>query len=799
MITKNSTPLLFGTKACSRRPPKPEMTLIAKGIFTLRPGEPPAFLEDHRASLTGEKVRDDDDERRGECVYPGDFADFKLNAEVMLKGTCYTPGGRPLRECGVRFTVGAWSKVLRVVGPRVWTDAVMGSPTSDPSPFTRMPLSYTNSFGGPDSPLNPVGTGYRTQRLPTIEHPGEILRSREDLLPPASFGPVNSGWPQRAAKVGKQYGKKYMEERAPYYAEDFDWAYFHAAPPDQQLKGYLRGDEEISFHNLHPSTPSFSARLPGFRVRAFVKDDAGKFREVPMVLDTLFADLDEGQLTLLWRGIDQVRESDLSDVASVLLTTEPLAEPPAPALSYRYALEEFEKDPIGFEAAKRDVLRLHEQSGGGGPNDLVSGPMKAALGGGKVSPQEQMQQMAGRLAAMPAVSGRPEAVAELQKFADSVANADTDIPPVPFTSKPGVAPSLGLRRTVREMMERFEPVRANLHGKRLSPDAQARLAQIENMPHDPRWPQIDPDYTPPGPLSTDTPGPYRNLADRDLSGQDLRGMDLSHADLNGAVLIKTKLAGARLVGANLRNAVLFKTDLAGADLTGADLTRANAARVFAERANFTGAVLEQTFFEDALLTEAILNETTGEYTAFARADLRRARIQKAKLFRADFEEAMIEEADLSNSSLVGCVFERCHGRKVNLAGARITVANFAQAELQGARFTEARGERAWFYKANLDGADLGWVTFKACHFTEASAVRAKFFGANLRECRFYRACLDEAELVRANLFGADLCKARLTRAKFTGSSLYEAKLLGASGSGCDFTDANLKRSTLERR
>ena len=75
---------------------------------------------------------------------------------------------------------------------------------------------------------------------------------------------MNPAWPQRAPKVGKDYGARWRKERSPYYAEDFDWTYFNAAPADQRLPGYLRGDEPLVFQNLHPTAQVFEARAcPG--------------------------------------------------------------------------------------------------------------------------------------------------------------------------------------------------------------------------------------------------------------------------------------------------------------------------------------------------------------------------------------------------------------------------------------------------------------------------------------------------------------------------------------------------------
>src|SRR5262249_31737044 len=155
------------------------------------------------------------------------------------------------------------SKMLRVIGPRVWTEKLLGPAISAPLPFTEMAITYQNAFGGPGYPPNPVGKGYKTQELPTIELAGDVIRSRSDRPEPAVLGPLNPTWPQRAGKIGKAYGGNYRKERAPFYAEDFDWTYFQAAPPDQQLQGYLRGDEELTFQNLHKTIPILKARLPG--------------------------------------------------------------------------------------------------------------------------------------------------------------------------------------------------------------------------------------------------------------------------------------------------------------------------------------------------------------------------------------------------------------------------------------------------------------------------------------------------------------------------------------------------------
>jgi uncharacterized protein YjbI with pentapeptide repeats len=807
MLTKNLTPYLFGAKLVSRRPPELEVAFIVRGSFTLAPGATMAAITGlGQGHLTAELFHDDDDERRGACLYGGDLSDFKPNAEVLLEGACYPPKGSAT-ECGVRFVVGSWSKDLWVVGPRVWRDGLLGGAFSEPLPFSRMPLTWQNAFGGAELAENPVGKGYRSDELPNVESPRELLRSRSDRPSPAGYGPINPAWPPRAGKIGKNYGASYRETRAPFYSDDFDFTYFNAAPPDQQLAGYLRGDEELAFHNLHPKAPVFSARLPARRIRAFVKDTRGSFREIRMSLDTLFANVDEGVVRLTWRGVGPALERDLSDLAYALIAEEPLGERPLPEAHYRVLMKELEDDPTGIKAmlppgfddmvsrqAKRDAGEIAAPE----PSlDPISAVLAQRLGTLAANEQAEVRKAVAQLFAhTPAeadLGGQiAKALAGEEKRAEAVA-------PVPFVRRPGAIPDIGLRRTMRLVAEKAAETRQKLSAQHDIPKEQlARLEALEQVPHDPRWKQIDPSYEPPEPLSTDEPGPGADLRDHDLSFHDLRGRDLRGARLEGAILTGAKLAGADLRGANLRGAVLYKADLGGADLSGADLRRCNAAKLVARGVNLRGADLGDAFFEGADLTFAILERATGEYTVFAKALLDGAKASEASFRSADFKAASLGGADLRGATLLSCLFGSVRAPKVDLTGALLTGASFSGADLSGAILFRARAERCLLLRAKLEGADLTYSIFTSSHFTEVSAARARFCYANLRESRFYRAQLERADFQGANLFHADLCKAHMNEARFRNASLYGAALLEAAGTRVDFEGANLGRSTLER-
>ena len=66
-----------------------------------------------QGALSTELFHEGDDERAGECVYPGDFADWKPRADVLLRGALHAPRGAGAGEIRARFAVGGWSKELR--------------------------------------------------------------------------------------------------------------------------------------------------------------------------------------------------------------------------------------------------------------------------------------------------------------------------------------------------------------------------------------------------------------------------------------------------------------------------------------------------------------------------------------------------------------------------------------------------------------------------------------------------------------------------------------------------------------
>lgn len=799
MRVQNLTPLSFGFTVTSRKPPVPEMTIIVRGVFTLAPGERAALPEGDprlvQEPLTGELYAEGDEPRAGECLYPGDFADYKPRADVLLRGTCHTPGGKPMTECPVRFAVGEWSKNLRVVGPRVWVKSVLGAVPSDTVAFSRMPLGYTNAYGGPGYARNPVGKGFGEGELPTIESPDKPIRSRSIEPALAGFGPLSPGWADRGARLGRAYGPSWKKTRAPFYAEDFDWSYFNAAQADQQIP-HLRGDEPLLFQNLHPDAPLFSSSLPGLRIRAFVRDDQQRFREAPMNLDTLFADLDAGRLVLVWRGLTPVREDDLHDVQTVLLCVEQLDEPPLGEDHYRALLEAFEEDPLeaGLPAearALRDTLGgLGGTAGAATPpprdaKDPLSQLLEQRVGGFPPALLRSVEDTIARLSTH-AKAHDYDLEAALRK---ALAQARAPVTP------PSSAAPLGDARIQGALAARLK--RLVETRKSLESEPNAPVPGFEALDEALRDPHVAAIAARPEPRPAAEPAPGADLSGQDLSGRDLRGKDLTGARLVGAILARADLRRARLGGADLTGAALTEAELEGADLTGANLTGANASGAHASKACFAGAKLDRAVFEGADLDGADLSGVTAERCILSRADLTDADVRGARFAHCLFEEVDLSRADLRRAHLERCMFLKASAEDANFSDAFLGGSGFAEAMLRGARLIGARGDETVWIGATLSGADFSHAVLPGAHLTEAQAEQARFYGANLKGAHFIRARLSRADLTRADLMEADLCKADLEGTIFRGANLYGVAALGVTGSPADVAGANLKRSTLE--
>ncbi len=169
--------------------------IVAKATFVLAPEASPLVL-DGGDPLFVEDLRWQDDPQYS-LRAASDLVPFKRSPEVLVTGSAYAPGGKPVKVSRVRVAIGTLDKTVEVQGDRCFGPD--GS-LSEPAPWTRMPLVWERAAGGPGT-SNPVGvlTGpdsypdaWGRVFLPNLAAPWTMVSHLGETLSPAGFSLTNS-------------------------------------------------------------------------------------------------------------------------------------------------------------------------------------------------------------------------------------------------------------------------------------------------------------------------------------------------------------------------------------------------------------------------------------------------------------------------------------------------------------------------------------------------------------------------------------------------------------------------------
>jgi uncharacterized protein YjbI with pentapeptide repeats len=665
VIIQNRTPFQAAWLEGKIQPPKSSATFVVKGCFDLKPGAPalPSALQ---AEFSGDvHVKDDP---KNAMVYSTDLVPFKPRADVLVAGAAYAPRKGSADVLRVSVQVGAMSKMLAVIGDRVWRSGFFGNTMGPIQPFQRMEIGYDRSYGGAAYARNPLGRGHSEEagpdgkpviRLPNVEDPARLITSPSDKPEPAGFGPLPMMWPQRMSKVGT-YKAKWLKERFPWFPEDFDWGFFNAAPADQQT-AYLKGGERLKFENLHPDHPVLESQLPGLRIRCFYSRVAAsptEVEEVAMNLDTVWADPERLKVVLVWRGVHHLETPALGKNDVLFVASEPLASAPEPAAVYEAQLRASypEQPPIATPepAAPPAPAAAPPERPPVRPVSIPSGPTR--------------EELAGRAARRESFAGMDLTDADLSGL---------DLAGLDFSGAILVGASLR---------------KATLTGANLS---EAVLADAD-------------------------------LSRADLSGATLAGADFTAARLVQANLERTVLDGALFAGAFLQQARLGGARGKGALFTAAKLRRADLRKAQLPEADFTEATLHHADLSESTLTAASLEgafanplkadgadwtqvKAAGAYfrtSSFRNLIAPKSVWQGARLFGADFAEANLADAEFSEADLTEAKLDLATLRKAKFIKAVLRRARGLRTDLMGANCQTADLSGAVILESNLFKADL---------------------------------------------------------------------------------------------
>lgn len=809
--------------------PGHSLTLAVKGAFVLERGKKAALASD-QISPAGDEYFPGDQEGTGSLFYGSDFMHFKPGTDLLLAGTCRTPGGRPEERCPVTFGVGAWEKTLVV--RRDCSGQGRPGFREVPGPFTEMALTHENSFG-----------------------------------------PVPALWPQRLKRMG-DFGPKWKDERWPWFPEDFDWSYCNQALPDQQVAPYLKGDESLYFKHLHPKHPEFRSSLPGIRVKCFIQKQAPEkpgnpiFAEVPMNLDTLWADMDSQTLVLVWRGWTRTLSAEYEELDCLYILSEPTDTGPQPLDHYREkcirALDRENRKwgpaseaPVEPPLAHGPEPVLFRESD---PKENIKTAAEKPMADPPMDLRKQLKTQAAVLMAQLGLNLDaldPDARRQIESQQETLLDRLTETDPAKIQAKDledfekqknqaleelGIDPARIPAPTQKARMEQVRMLKSMGLDEgqigALSRDPSflefqgIMAAALPKMGLDPE--NLDPfileikKFVPPLKTVEDQPPKKgeafgetalpmspaepvgrvmtrqrveERAAGRDsFKGEDFRGLDLSGLDLSGLDFSGADFSGVHLTGARFFRSNLGKADFSQAGLEDADLTAADCAEACFDHAVLCRARLEDTVFEKAVMMGADFTGCRARDACFVQAKLTGAEFSRADLTGADFSGAVLDQARFSEAVLKEARLEKVRCREADFFKANLTELRASGgSDFSGSRFSQVKGRESIWQKAILKGTDFTFSDLEGANFREADLANADLTAADMKFARFIKAVLVRARLIRANLFQGSLEEADLDCTDLRGANLYGVEFLNAKLRNTLVAKADLTMTKLDKK
>lgn len=332
----NATKLVAGYTMATDKTGREWLVVVAKGTYGIpdHPNHPPELLTEQVPLVTTDAFTGEPG--FSAPLYESDFAPPKPRCDVLLQGSCYAPGGRPAPHVEVAIQVDSLTKSFKVVGPRAYKAGLLSYKLGKPQPFTVMPITYNNAYGGVDRTnqdpakhqwysLNHAGVGYHPKTktkalvgkpLPNTEELDNPVRRPNGSYKPMAFGPVGRAWQQRIQWAGT-YDQKWLDDQCPFLPEDFDTRYFQSAAEDQQID-YPRGGEAVALKHLTPQGRTMFRLPANLRLPVLFFSRAGGMTEVLAVVDTVPLEPDKGRCMLVWRAALPLRRN-ICEVSQVTL------------------------------------------------------------------------------------------------------------------------------------------------------------------------------------------------------------------------------------------------------------------------------------------------------------------------------------------------------------------------------------------------------------------------------------------------------------------------------------------------
>ena len=766
--------------------------------------------------------------------------------EVLIAGKAMAPNGQPVTEMSVGFEVGSVHRVFNIFGDRQWIGDPSEPTISAPQPFTEMPLIAERAFGGEGYAANPVGIGFRGESLletgfaaplPNIEIWGREMLEPTDQKRPALVGPISPAAQERIALAGT-YDQYWIDHRMPEFPEDFDPRYYHAAPVEQRIDSFFAGDEPIYMIGMSPKQPEVISRLPGVRVRAFVKraSDPEGLREMGLHTDTVWIFGSQLKGVVINRGAIAIADRDGLDVEDIMVGYEWASEPERswdhyaevfrlrsdPEEGFKYLLADSQLAPTIPEEVRRErEQRRLEQA---------EARMEKAHENMEWMQAKQIEK-AGLPPELAPDIPKPETKPFLLPLPEEMASGDIDIArlmsDVEEVKRESDVKAALVDRKTAEMSEHLPSMPMDLPGRKMT-DEELAAAQAELGPGPGFLPPVDELIS-----SGELDDIFSTLEDRAALAEPLAetldeerkaGLDGLLEGLAGRSVADDEEAFAKACARVLRHpegsplaevrkqldAVDTDTlstpswpEADGVNPAPSDPGAGSGIDVFLDEiaANVPGGGgnAADDLMDSLGKTLPALNTTSGESPVQALQKSLSSSVPEDDLPPVERLAKIRTELDKAEESFKESVDQA----RLMAPAAIYPVEPFSEevATRLGAFIKERLEEGYDLSGADLAGADLSGADFSGCNlagtcFETCNLVGARFNGADCSEAVFTGANLTGTEFTNTNLEGANLSTTESRHARFTGARLVGARIIKADLIDVDLSAADLTRVTL---
>lgn len=244
-----------------------------------------------------------------ECEYgpmDGDEVLYRGGVDLFVFGHARAPQGGKVTQSEVVIEVGAsFRRRIAVFGDRLWRKQGNDLVPDDPRPFSDVPLTPQNAFGGKDQwdelevpyPENPDGKGFFLEQetavdkpLPNLEDPDHLIRRWDDRPEPACVTPCAAQNPLRV-RNGLEIGDdgSLKELKPEFYNAAFPRMILKQAPPGDTVR--LCGMTPAGVLEFH---------IPPNSLVIWLRIDQ-QVVEAPLALDQIGVEVDKGRVAITYR------------------------------------------------------------------------------------------------------------------------------------------------------------------------------------------------------------------------------------------------------------------------------------------------------------------------------------------------------------------------------------------------------------------------------------------------------------------------------------------------------------------